>query len=66
MRLAHAGRAEQDDVLGALDEAQTGELANLLAIGSVGALRAKRSATTSWTVPWTRGSASSRSHCSAS
>src|SRR4029453_13377664 len=33
--------------------------------GSGGAPRAKRSATTSWTVPCTRGSASSRSHCSA-
>ena len=30
--LAHPGRAEQDDVLVALDEAQTGELADLLAI----------------------------------
>lgn len=30
--LAHAGRTEQDDVLGALDEAQAGELAHLLAI----------------------------------
>lgn len=31
MRLAHARRAEQHDVLGALDEAQAGELADLLA-----------------------------------
>src|SRR5215831_10899609 len=32
MRLADAGRAEQDDVLGALDEAETSQLADLLAI----------------------------------
>ncbi len=32
MRLAHARRAEQHDVLGALDEAQAGELAELLAV----------------------------------
>ena len=32
MGLADAGRAEQDDVLGALDEAQAGELAHLLAV----------------------------------
>jgi len=30
--LADAGRAEQDDVLGALDEAQAGELPDLLAV----------------------------------
>src|SRR5262249_3078812 len=32
MRLADAGRAEEDDVLGALDEAQAGQLAELLAV----------------------------------
>jgi hypothetical protein len=32
MRLADAGRAEQDHVLGALDEAQAGQLADLLAV----------------------------------
>ena len=32
MRLAHARRAEQHDVLGAFDEAQAGELAGLLAV----------------------------------
>src|SRR6185436_15383376 len=32
VRLAHAGRAEQHDVLGALDEAEAGELADLLAV----------------------------------
>ncbi len=30
--LAHAGRPEEDDVLGALDEAQAGELAHLFAV----------------------------------
>jgi len=32
MGLADAGRAEQDDGLGALDEAQAGQLADLLAV----------------------------------
>ena len=32
VRLAHAGRPEQHDVLGALDEAEAGELADLLAV----------------------------------
>src|SRR5439155_7311928 len=31
MRLADAGRAEEDDVLGALDEGEAGELVDLLA-----------------------------------
>jgi hypothetical protein len=30
--LAHAGRAEEDDILGTLDEAEAGELADLLAV----------------------------------